>query len=114
MFKVCVLIVVSEKECRAEKEIANNHLQIKRALYKLPGAEGGDGLSLGQPLLTAPGVKPRGTVLDVQVFSPDCGASVATTVPRWDQGGDQFAVSAQKSIPKGELVSEGKLDLRSF
>lgn len=67
---------------RAEKGIANNHLQIKRALCKLPGAEGGDSLSLGQPLLTAPDVKPCRTVLDVQVFSPDSGVSVATTIPK--------------------------------
>lgn len=67
---------------RAEKEIGNNHLQIKRALYKLPGAEKGDSFPLGQPLLTAPGLKPYGTVLDV--FSPDSGVRVATTVPKWD------------------------------
>lgn len=70
---------------RAEKEIANNHLQIKRTLYKLPGAEGGDGLSLGQPLLTVPDMKPCRTFLDIQVFSPASGVSVATAVPKWDR-----------------------------
>lgn len=64
-------------------------------------------MSLGQPFLTVPGVKPCGTVLDVEVFSPDSGGSVAATVPKWDRVWDQFTVSAQKSIPKGELVIEG-------
>lgn len=85
---------------RAEKEIANNHLQRKRALYKLLGAEGRDGLSLGQPLLTAPGVKTCATVLDVEVFSPDSGLSVATTGPKWDRVWGSVCSICSKSIPK--------------
>lgn len=56
-------------------------------------------MSLGQPLLTAAGVKPCAAVLAVEVLSPGSGVSVLPQDPGGTGRGDQFAVSAQKSIP---------------
>lgn len=74
-------------------------------------------MSLGQPLLTAPGVKPCGTVLDVQVFSPD-SVPVAATVPKWDRvWGSVCSICAEKHA-WGELVRVSlprlEVDPRSF
>lgn len=64
-----------------EKEIANNHLQVSRTLYKLPGTEPGQrgkAASLSAQLLMQNLME-----LGCSGVLPGFGISVATTVDKW-------------------------------